>query len=128
MKVEIIRLNDQGMGVGLIDNKVIFIPNTVIGDIVNINIVKENKKYSIGEVERFINYSEKRGDFNCKYKDKCGGCQICNLKYDEQLIYKKNKVEYILKKFCNINKKIDIIKCDNIINYRNKVTLHVKIK
>lgn len=126
MNVEIIRLNDQGIGIGLIDNKVIFVPNTVTGDIVEVEIVKDNKKYYEGKVIKFIKYSEKRIEFNCPYKDKCGGCQICNLIYDEQLIYKKNKVEYILKKFCNIDKEIDIIKCDNIYNYRNKVTLHVK--
>lgn len=126
MKVEIIRLNDQGIGIGLIDNKVIFIPNTVIGDIVEVEITKENKKYLEGKVKKFIKYSEKRVEFKCPYKDKCGGCHICNMSYNEQLIYKKNKVEYILKKFCGIDKKIDIIKSDNIINYRNKVILHVK--
>lgn len=128
MKVEIIRLNDQGMGIGLIDNKVIFIPNTVIGDIVEVEITKENKKYLEGKVKKFIKYSDKRVDFGCIYRDKCGGCQICNLSYNEQLEYKKNKVENILKKFCNIAKSIDIIKSDNIYNYRNKVTLHVKNK
>lgn len=126
MKVEIVRLNDQGTGVGLIDNKVIFIPNTVMGDIVEVEIVKENKKYDEGKVVKYIKYGDKRVEFNCKYKDKCGGCQICNINYDEQLIYKKNKVKYILKKFCNIDKEIEIIKSNNITNYRNKVTLHVK--
>lgn len=126
MKVEIVRLNDQGIGIGLINNKVIFIPNTVIGDIVDVEIIKENKKYYEGKVKKYLKYSDKRVDFKCKYKDKCGGCQICNLKYDEQLKFKKNKVEYILKKFCNINIFIDIIGTDDIINYRNKVTLHVK--
>lgn len=126
MKIEIIRLNDQGIGIGLIDNKIIFIPNTVIGDNVEIEIVKDKRKYYEGKVIKYIKYSDKRVEFNCPYKDKCGGCQICNLNYNEQLKYKKNKVEYVLKKFCNINREIDIIGCDNIYNYRNKVTLHVK--
>ena len=126
MKVEIIRLNDQGIGIGLINNKVIFVPGTVTNDVVEVEIIKDNKKYSEGKVINYIKYSDKRVEFECIYKDKCGGCQICNINYNEQLKYKKNKIEYILKKFCNMDKDIDIIKCDNIYNYRNKVTLHVK--
>ena len=45
MKVEIVKLDDFSRGICFVNNKVTFVPNTIPGDIVNIKIVKENKKY-----------------------------------------------------------------------------------
>ena len=51
MKVEIVKLDDFGRGICFVNNKVTFVPNTIPGDIVNIKIVKENKKYLVDILE-----------------------------------------------------------------------------
>lgn len=55
---------------------------------------------------------------NCPVYKKCGGCQLQNLSYPEQLKFKQNKVERLLKKFCMVE---PIIGMENPYHYRNKV-------
>ncbi len=55
---------------------------------------------------------------SCPVYKKCGGCQLQNLSYSEQLSFKQNKVEKLLKKFCTVEQ---IIGMDNPYHYRNKV-------
>ena len=55
---------------------------------------------------------------NCPVYKKCGGCQLQNLSYPEQLKFKQNKVERLLKKFCKVE---PIIGMENPYHYRNKV-------
>jgi len=56
--------------------------------------------------------------FNCSVKNKCGGCQLQHLSYEEQLIEKQKQVESLLKKFCKVE---TIIGMENPYHYRNKV-------
>ncbi len=55
---------------------------------------------------------------SCPVYKKCGGCQLQNLTYAEQLRFKQNKVERLLKKLCKVE---PIIGMDNPYHYRNKV-------
>lgn len=55
---------------------------------------------------------------SCPVYKKCGGCQLQNLTYEEQLKYKQNKVKRLLEKFCPVD---PIIGMDNPYHYRNKV-------
>ncbi|MBO4893392.1 MAG: 23S rRNA (uracil(1939)-C(5))-methyltransferase RlmD [Clostridia bacterium] len=54
----------------------------------------------------------------CPHAKKCGGCQLMNMTYDEQLSWKTAKCIKLLGKFCRVN---DIIGMENPIHYRNKV-------
>lgn len=53
----------------------------------------------------------------CKYAKKCGGCQLLNLPYDEQLRHKQIKAVRLLGKLCRVE---DIIGMENPYHYRNK--------
>ncbi|MGN1432796.1 MAG: 23S rRNA (uracil(1939)-C(5))-methyltransferase RlmD [Ruminococcus sp.] len=55
---------------------------------------------------------------SCPVYKKCGGCQLQNLPYPEQLKFKQNKVERLLKRFCKVE---PIIGMENPYHYRNKV-------
>ncbi len=54
----------------------------------------------------------------CPVSRKCGGCQLMNMTYDEQLSYKQSKVIKLLGSFHRVNK---IIGMNNPFHYRNKV-------
>ena len=54
----------------------------------------------------------------CPVHKKCGGCQLQNMSYPEQLAFKQNKVDRYLKKF---KKPLPIIGMDDPYHYRNKV-------
>ena len=55
---------------------------------------------------------------SCPVYKKCGGCQLQNLNYKEQLRFKQNKVVKLLKSFGRVEQ---IIGMDNPYHYRNKV-------
>lgn len=126
--VEIVRLDDEGRGIGYIDNKIIFIPNSLPDEIVDVNIIKETSKYYLGEVEQFIKKSNKRIKPSCPYYNLCGGCNLLHMSYDDSICYKKDKFKNILKKFSNIETNIEVIENKDIFNYRNKIELKVENK
>ena len=57
-------------------------------------------------------------DVKCPLYKKCGGCQLQNLSYEEQLKWKQRKTESLLSRFGKVEK---IIGMDNPYHYRNKV-------
>lgn len=124
MKVEIVKLDDFGCGICFVNNKVTFVPNTIPGDIVNIKIVKENKKYNEAILIDLVKSSSKRIDAPCPYFGICGGCSLQTLPYDLGISYKKDKViNYFKKMGLIINP--SLITNDTPYNYRNKITLKV---
>lgn len=124
--LEIIRLDHQGRGIGTINNKVIFIPNTIPGEIIEYKITNEKKNYLEGKVTKYTKKSKDRINPQCPYYNICGGCQLMHMPYEKQLKYKQNTIENILSKYTNSNIKINpIIKSENEFNYRNKITLHI---
>lgn len=125
MEVEIIDLDHQGRGIGKINNKIIFIPNTIPGEIVRIKITNDKKKYMEGSVLDFIKTSQNRVSNLCPYYPKCGGCQLLHMPYINQLEYKEKKLKNIFARYNLNNIKINkIIGSPSKFNYRNKATFH----
>ena len=122
MEVKIIDIDHKGNGIARINNKVIFIPKSITGDIVDIDIVKSHKKYDEGRVKEFIQSSDDRIESLCPYYEICGGCNISTLNYGKQLEYKKSKIINIFKRYLNMDINPEIIGSDNRYEYRNKVT------
>lgn len=126
-KVEVTKLDHQGRGIAKINDKVIFIPNALPRETIDVDIVLEKKKYYEGAIKEIINASDKRIKPVCPYFEECGGCQFLNMNYQDSLDYKQNKVEEIMNKYLGIKIKINnIVACDNNLYYRNKTTFQVK--
>jgi 23S rRNA (uracil1939-C5)-methyltransferase len=112
-----------GKGLSKIDGFVVFINNTVPGDIVDAKIIKKRKNYAEAEVVNFLRYSNHRIQPACTYSGICGGCKWQFLNYDQQLIYKR---QHVLESLEHISLIKDIqvnptIPSDNIFGYRNKM-------
>lgn len=120
IKLEILDDNQNGMGFSKYKGLPIFIDKALKGDIVNIIIVKQTKKYYLGKI---VSYEKKvkREKINCPYYEICGGCNLLHISYNEELKKKKEYIERLFKRKVNINS-------FERQNYRNKVTLHVKDK
>jgi 23S rRNA (uracil1939-C5)-methyltransferase len=74
------------------DGKVIFIPNVVPGDVVDVQTFKKRKAYYEGKAVKFHEYSEHRIEPICEHFGVCGGCKWQNMQYSQQLYYKQNEV------------------------------------
>lgn len=125
MQVKIEKYDDLGRGIAYLNGKVLFVPKTVPGDIVEIAVINDKKNFSECQVLKYIEYSPERINSSCPYFDSCGGCDFLNVKYENSLNYKVNKVKEIFNKNgISINPKV-VFSSQNLF-YRNKITLKVQ--
>ena len=105
------------------DGKVIFIPNVVPGDVVDVQTFKKRKAYYEGKAVKFHELSEHRIDPICEHFGVCGGCKWQNMKYSQQLYYKQNEVKNHLQRIGKIElpEFEDILGSEKQFFYRNKM-------
>ena len=89
--------------------KIIFVLDAVVGDLVKIEVIKEKKNYSVARIKNFIKKSELRCDNFCKYQNICGGCNVGNMSYDAQVVYKETKITNIVARYLKEDIKINPI-------------------
>ena len=125
-EVKIEKLDNQGRGICYVNNKITFVENALPEEQVKIKLTKESKKFNEAEVIEYLITSKNRVESPCPYFKSCGGCELLNLSYENTCKYKKEKLENILSKYANIKTKVEIVKCKNHLNYRNKITLKIE--
>ena len=93
IKVNIIDIGMKGEGIGKLDDGyTVFIKDAVIGDLVRASIMKANKSYAYAHLEQILQASPHRVEPLCPIARQCGGCQLQALSYEQELVYKQNKV------------------------------------
>lgn len=90
--IEITDIAAEGKSLARVNDMVVFVPFTVPGDIVDIQIRKKKHSYCEGEVVRFVKESDIRVTPVCEHFGVCGGCKWQNLPYKEQLKAKQTQV------------------------------------
>ena len=126
MNVRIKRLDDYGRGIGLINDKITFINNALIDELIEYEIVKVYKNYNIARNLRVLEKSTSRVNPPCAYYYICGGCNLEHLDFVSENNFKKEKVKNIFRRYALIDiGEVDIISSEDY-HYRNKITLHVK--
>ena len=82
----------EGKCVTRVDDKVIFVPFVVPGDVVDLQVRKKRKSYCEAEVIRLVQPSALRQEPMCRHFGVCGGCKWQILPYPEQLRMKQQQV------------------------------------
>ncbi|MFN4763389.1 23S rRNA (uracil(1939)-C(5))-methyltransferase RlmD [Gillisia sp. Q332] len=105
------------------DGKVIFINNTVPGDIADIQTTKKKRSFYEGTAIEFHKLSEKRVDPVCQHFGTCGGCKWQFMGYEHQLFYKQQEIENNLIRIGKIELPdvTPILGSKDIYFYRNKM-------
>ena len=124
--VEILRENNEGDGVASVNGFIVFVKGALKNEKVKIKIDEVNKNYAVGSIIEIKEKSINRRIPICPYFYDCGGCNLMHMDYNSQLEFKKNKIESIFKKICNMDIKLSSINSYNIQNYRNKVVFKVE--
>ena len=117
----------DGEGIGKADGFTVFVKDAVIGDTVTAKIIKAKKNYGYGRLMEVLKPSPYRVEPKCEFARQCGGCQLQALSYDQQLVFKTNKVKGHLERiggFTDIPKE-PIIGMDELFHYRNKAQFPV---
>ena len=92
----------------------------MLDETVNIETVGSHEKEKVVKVN-FLKQSDKRTKPKCPIVNKCGGCTIQHVKYDEQLKMKTKLVQKLFDDNLGLNIKVlPTIGMNNPYNYRNK--------
>ena len=83
----------EGKCIARVDGAVVFIDGNVApGDVVDVEIFNNKKKFSEGRVLKTHSFSEKRAAPFCQHFGTCGGCKWQHIEYSEQLKFKWQQV------------------------------------
>lgn len=127
LTVEIEDIGHDGAGIGKVDGYPLFIKDAVIGDVVEVKVMKAKKNYGYAKLLKIITPSASRVEPLCPYAKQCGGCQIQMMSYEEQLRFKENKVRNNLKRIGGFEEipMEPILGMKNPFYYRNKAQFPV---
>ena len=90
--LEITTLAAEGKAMGRWNDVVVFVPLTVPGDVVDVQIRSKRRRFMEGFVVRYVRKSPLRAEAFCAHFGVCGGCKWQNLPYEEQLRFKTEQV------------------------------------
>ncbi|MGK7947849.1 MAG: 23S rRNA (uracil(1939)-C(5))-methyltransferase RlmD [Xenococcaceae cyanobacterium] len=124
VEIEITDLSSTGDGLGRVDNRVIFVPDTVTGDRASIKLTQVKSNYAQGKIQQILEPSDRRIRSRCIVADKCGGCQWQHIEYEYQLEAKRQQVIDALQRLGGFTE-IEVEPTLNTatpLNYRNKAT------
>ena len=124
--VEITDIGVSGEGIGHVDGYTLFIKDAVIGDVVEAKVMKAKKNYGYARLMKVITPSEYRVEPKCAFARRCGGCQIQEMSYNRQLVFKEQKIRGNLERIGGFTKdQIDtvmqpVVGMEHPFGYRNK--------
>ncbi len=122
-KVLITAVAAEGKSLARVDDKVVFVPYVVPGDVVDLQVKKKKSSYMEAVAINFHEKSDLRDTPFCPHYTICGGCKWQCLKYEEQL---KAKQQQIVDNLTRIGK-IELPEISPILGskltrgYRNKL-------
>ncbi len=90
--IEIIDVAAEGKSIAKVDDKIVFVPFTIPGDVVDVQIGRSRKKFAEGRVVNFVKRSENRVEPVCEHFGVCGGCKWQMLPYQDQIKFKQQQV------------------------------------
>lgn len=121
--LEITTLAAEGKAMGRYNDMVVFVPLTVPGDVVDVQIRNRRRRFMEGTVVRYIEKSPLRAEPFCEHFGVCGGCKWQNLPYPEQLRFKEEQVRDQLTRIGKVELPplSPIIGSARTTHYRNKL-------
>lgn len=82
----------EGKALARVDDKVVFVPYVVPGDVVDLQVKRKKHSFMEAVAVRFHQYSKDRATPFCEHYGVCGGCKWQCLQYGEQLRWKQQQV------------------------------------
>lgn len=117
----------RGEGIGHIQNKVIFVPFSAPGDLVDVQISEDKRNYLRGHPTHFREQSPQRVVPLCDYFADCGGCHWQHINYPSQLEAKEAILKETLARIGKLNPDayacLPAIPSPQAYGYRSRVRL-----
>lgn len=97
-------MGEDGAGIGKTDGYTWFIRDALIGDVIQASVMKMKKNYGFARLVKVLEPAPGRVEARCPVARACGGCQLQELDYREQLRFKEIKVYNHLKRIGGMNR------------------------
>ena len=119
----ITQVSIYGMGMGQIDGKIVLVPQTLPGDKVTVRMGRKKYGLKTAKLLTIEVASPYRKTASCSHFGSCGGCQILNVSYEEQLQLKDQMMlEGVSRLTPHLKECLRPIKgCEHSLGYRNKM-------
>ncbi|MDO4419845.1 MAG: 23S rRNA (uracil(1939)-C(5))-methyltransferase RlmD [Ruminococcus sp.] len=129
LKLTILSLSSEGSGVAKTDEGItVFVPNSAVGDLLLVRIVKVQKTYAFGKVEEILTPSPDRITPTCSIGVQCGGCVYCHISYEAELKAKEQRVRDAIERIAKLDIPVNpILSTGEVSRYRNKAMIPVGI-
>ena len=127
--VEIVDIGQGGVGIGKFEGFTVFVDGGLIKDKIKVKIIKSKKNYAVGEIVEILEPSPYRVERKCSKELKaCGGCQIQELDYKEQLNLKTNEVKQVISRIGKLDDVVihDALGMEEPFRYRNKAQFPIQ--
>ena len=113
----------EGKSLFHVDERVVFVPFCVPGDVADVQITRKKHNYMEGVVVQFKAYSDVRAVPTCQHFGVCGGCKWQNLPYEAQLAAKQQQVVDQLTRIGKVELPLvsHILGSVKVLGYRNKL-------
>ena len=120
--LDITDMGQDGEGIGKVEGYTLFVKDAVIGDRVQVKVMKAKKSYGYARLLEILSPSPDRVEPRCACARQCGGCQIQALSYESQLKFKEEKVRGCLERIGGFTRipLQPIIGMESPYRYRNK--------
>ena len=113
--------SSEGLGIVRLDGAVVFVPQAIRGEEIDLRITKVMKTAAAGEIVKIHNPSPERTKPECPYFGKCGGCDFQHMSYTEELWAKRQRVQDALTRLGGTDLRVEeILGAKNPAHYRNK--------
>jgi len=127
IELNIDNLGINGEGIARIDGITVFVKGGLVGEKVRAKVILVKPNFIVAKLLEILVPSPHRIQSKCPIFNKCGGCSLQHLEYDEQLKYKQKLVKETFKKVGEIDVEVQpTIASKEIYGYRNKVSLPIR--
>lgn len=118
--------SSQGEGVGRLEGMAVFVKGGLRGETLEIALTKVTKSCAWARIVKIITPSPARLAPDCPYYKHCGGCSLRHLNYEEELRFKRQRVDDALERIGGLTLRTSTIHgAQSILRYRNKAVFPV---
>ena len=111
----------DAQGVCRHDGMAVFVPELLPGERALVRIVKPEKRYAFGRVERLLEASPERRQPPCPIARRCGGCSCMHMSYEASLRFKREQVQALLERVGGLSIEVPpVLGMEHPFAYRNK--------
>ena len=114
-----------GEGVGRLDEFVVFVPFTAVGERVEAEVTEVKRQFARAKLARVLQPSPERVTPACHYFGECGGCQYQHLLYATQLRIKHKQICDLFERLGGMDPALvtPVIPCSQPYGYRNRIMI-----